>query len=202
MTDFAQHFAGGAAPLWQWQALCQARPICGAAPIKQSTERLIRELLVQRPRREADRNDLRHSRFQLEKGATPQNLKRGPGGTIDVEFIVQMLQLENGAAHPAVLSTNNQHALTALAAAGVLPARVAERLGNSYRFLRRVESGLRLLNTSARHDLPADPQQLSQLALLLGHSNPSRLHDQCQSFMVENRALFDELVAPGDGGGG
>ena len=197
VSDFAQHFATGAAPLWQWQALCQARPIGGEDVVKQSTERLIRQLLTQRPRRDSDRNDLRHSRFQLEKGATPQNLKRGLGGTLDVEFIVQMLQLENGAAHPAVLSTNIQHALTALAAAGVLPHHVAEQLGNSYRFLRRVESGLRLLNTSARHDLPADPQQLSQLALLLGHSNPSRLRDQCQSFMLENRTLFEQLVAPG-----
>jgi len=194
LNDFTQHFASGAAPLWQWQTLCQARPVCGEAGICEYTERLIHNLIAQRPRRDQDRGELRSSRLQLEKGAVADNLKRGPGGTLDVEFLVQMLQLENAAAHPQVLAPNVQEALTALAKAGVLTGETAERLGNSYRFLRRVECGLRLLNTAARHDLPAEPQQLAQLALLLGHSNPVRLREQCLVHMAENRAVFEQLL--------
>jgi len=155
---------------------------------------LIRQLLTERPTTSNQREELRRARLQLEKGAAPYNLKRGPGGTLDVEFIVQILQLENARAAPHVLTTNTQDALAALAAADILPRQHGQQLGISYRFLRRVESALRLLNTSARHDLPADPQELGQLALLLGHSNPTRLREECLACMADNRAIFSELV--------
>ena len=58
-------------------------------------------------------------------------------------------------AHPDVLKTNTQSAIDALADAGALDAPTAQKLDDAYRFLRRVESGLRLLDTSARHDLHA-----------------------------------------------
>lgn len=195
LADFAQHFASGAAPLWQCQALCQARPVFGDAPLQDSARRLIAQLLVERPAQPADRQELRRWRLQLEQGASPQNLKRGPGGTLDVEYLVQWLQLRTAAAHPGVLSPNTQSAIPLLAAAGALSPEQAEQLAAGYRFLRRVESGLRLLNTSARHDLPADAAVLGQLALLVGHSNPAKLREQCLAHMAANRLLFDELTA-------
>ncbi len=194
-TDFAQHFQSGAAPLWQWQVLCQARPVFGEATARERAANLIRELLVGRQSSEGDRLEIRRMRMQLERGASANNLKRGPGGTLDVEFIVQMLQLKQGAASPSVLTTNTQSALGALATAGALKEDVAQRLGDSYRFLRRVESGLRLLDTSARHDLPEAQAELAQLALLLGHSNPERLRQQCLEAMVENRGQFEALTS-------
>jgi glutamate-ammonia-ligase adenylyltransferase len=48
-ADFAQHFVSGAAPLWQWQALCQARAVVGEALDRQRMDVLIRKLLTQRP---------------------------------------------------------------------------------------------------------------------------------------------------------
>jgi glutamate-ammonia-ligase adenylyltransferase len=134
--------------------------------------------------------------LQLEKGAAPHNLKRGPGGTLDIEFVAQFLQLENASEDSRVLTANTQDALSALIAAGVVPSELGQALGDSYRFLRRVESALRLLNTSARHDFPADAEPLGQLALLLRHSNPSRLREECLARMSENRAAFDGLFPP------
>jgi glutamate-ammonia-ligase adenylyltransferase len=194
VADFSQHFASGAAPLWQWQALCQARPVFGEAMARENAARIIRQLIADRPSREADRNEIRLARLQLQKGAEPSNLKRGPGGTLDVEFIVQMLQLRYAATKSEVLTSNTQDSLGALARAGALPSDVAEQLGDSYRFIRRVESGLHLLETSPRHALPTDEQELRRLALLLGHSNPDRLCEQCFEAMAKNRVTFDLLT--------
>src|SRR5205085_5700830 len=44
LADFEQHFASGAAPLWQWQALCQARPVFGESQLQNDTQRLIQRL--------------------------------------------------------------------------------------------------------------------------------------------------------------
>jgi glutamate-ammonia-ligase adenylyltransferase len=68
-------------------------------------------------------------------------------------------------------------------------------LGDAYRFLRRVESGVRLLDTAQRHDLPATTAEMQRLALLLGHGNPERLRQQCLTYMAETRAIFDQLTA-------
>jgi glutamate-ammonia-ligase adenylyltransferase len=195
LTEFEQHFRSGAAPLWQWQVLCQARPVFGDTLARERVANLLRQLIVQRPKAQGELSETRQSRFQLERGASANNLKRGPGGTLDVEFIVQLLQLQYAGARPDVLTTNTQAAIAALATAGALTPGAAETLGDSYRFLRRVESGLRLLDTSARHDLPEAKAELAQLALLLGHSNPERLRQRCLDAMAENRAQFEALTS-------
>jgi [glutamine synthetase] adenylyltransferase / [glutamine synthetase]-adenylyl-L-tyrosine phosphorylase len=96
---------------------------------------------------------------------------------------------------PDLLIPNTQEALAALTAAEVFDRSRGETLGDNYRFLRRVESGLRLLNTSARHDLPTNVLELRQLAMLLGHSNAERLAEQCLLVMAANRELFDRFTA-------
>ncbi|HZN33290.1 MAG TPA: hypothetical protein VFB80_05700 [Pirellulaceae bacterium] len=194
LADFQEHFASGAAPLWQWQALCQARPVWGEAAVCERVERMIRQMLSERPPPAAGPEELRQARLALERGASVQNLKRGPGGTLDIEFLVQLLQLESAARNPQVLCPNTQAAIPLLAAAGAIPPDLATQLGDSYRFLRRVESGLRLLNTQARHDLPGEGQPLAQLALLLGHGNPGRLREQCLAHMAANRQAFDRIT--------
>lgn len=192
--EYAKHFQPGTAPLWQWRALCQARPVFGEPAAVESIAHLTRQMILERPRRETDWAELRRTRLQLEAGASPHNLKRGPGGALDVEFLVQLLQLENATKRPEVLTTSTQTAVAALGACGALTAEMATMLGDAYRFLRRIESGVRLLDTAKRHDLPQAEPDMQRLALLLGHGNPDRLRQQCLSWMAETRALFDRLT--------
>ena len=44
--------------------------------------------------------EIHRMRHRMEQTASPNNLKRGPGGLVDVEFIAQMLQLKHGAHIP------------------------------------------------------------------------------------------------------
>src|SRR5205823_11493502 len=145
MVEFQQHFASAAAPLWQWQALCQARPIFGEPDATQMVAQMIEQLLRERTWRGDEAAEIRASRREHERGASPVNIKRAAGGTLDVEFLVQMLELQQAGAKPNVLKSNTQSAIAALADAGALDVPTAQKLGNAYRFLRRVESGLRLL---------------------------------------------------------
>ena len=77
-------------------------------------------------------------------------------------------------------------------AVGCLNGDDGEYLSRSYRLLRSIESGLRLMNTSARHDLPEDEAELKKLAFLLGHKGPDLL-EQCRYHTRENRARFNRL---------
>ena len=59
-------------------------------------------------------DELRAMRHKLEATAGPRSLKRGPGGIVDVEFAVQLLQLKYGRTHPRILCPNVWDALEAL----------------------------------------------------------------------------------------
>jgi glutamate-ammonia-ligase adenylyltransferase len=76
----------------------------------------------------------------------------------------------------------------------------AQLLSRSYRFLRSVESGLRLMNTAARHDLPTDEMELTKLAFLIGWENARELVSDCRTLRQQNRdcfhRIFDEASYP------
>jgi glutamate-ammonia-ligase adenylyltransferase len=194
LADFANHYLSGAAPLWQWQALCKARPVFGEAPFRQAIENVRNQLLTTRPWNETDAADFYRQRLESQHGASDLNLKRGRGGTLDIECLVQALQLRHAAASPLVLVTSTQEALEQLAAARYLEDDDAQYLAESYRLLRRIESGLRLLNTPARHDLPADPLELAKLALLLGQPSADTLRDRAIMTLAENRRRMQRIL--------
>ena len=84
-------------------------------------------------------------------------------------------------------------AISALHAAGFLPGRDALFLGESYRFLRSVEARLRLMNTTARHDIPEDQTELTKLAYLLGFEGPDSVKQKCEYYANKNREYFTRM---------
>ena len=189
LHDFARYYSEGQAQLWERQALCKARVVFGSELARIKTTHFLRQAILSTPWRPEFAEDIRLMRERMEQGASPRNLKRGVGGTVDVEFVVQMLQLKHFASTPSVLATGTIDAISQLREHGHLSAAEAAWWANSYLLLRRVESGLRLLNTTERHDLPTDRQELRQLAFLLGLS-PAELETQCQETMSNNRFRF------------
>jgi glutamate-ammonia-ligase adenylyltransferase len=112
------------------------------------------------------------ARIERERGAADEqavNIKTGRGGLVDVEFLVQMLQLRHGQAHPAVRVRDTPGAITALAAAGLLPPADARALADGYAFLRALESRLRLEHNQPLEVTAADPAALRSLARRLGY---------------------------------
>jgi glutamate-ammonia-ligase adenylyltransferase len=142
--------------------------------------------------------EIRRMRARLEETATRRNLKRGPGGTVDIEFAVQALQMKHAADAPGVLQPGTLDAIEALHQAGVLSPDDRDYLSRSYRFLRSIEARLRLMNTAARHDLPSDEKELGKLAYLLNYPSVESLLQECDRFTQENRhrcqRLFDQAA--------
>ncbi len=168
----------------------------------------LQKMLTALPWRSELAADIQRHRLRLEQGAAPTNIKRGRGGTLDVEFIVQMLQLKYSRQEPSVLVPGTLEALAKLQQFGFIDASAGGTLANNYRWLRRVESGLRLMNLAARHELPASHEDLDQLQFLLqnadrhdwpmdsseGHSHHP-IVDLCAAVRERNRKIFGEVFA-------
>ncbi len=96
------------------------------------------------------------------------NLKLGPGGIREIEFVVQSLQLIRGG---DVAELRQHRLLPALAALGrleLLPINVVDELREAYLHLRQLENRLQAMNDEQVHDLPDDAQAQARLALAMG----------------------------------
>src|SRR4029078_6992587 len=133
---FARYFAEGPAQLWERQALCKARPVIGNAAASQHAMEIVAAAAFSAPWRREFATEIRQMRLRMEEGASKRNLKRGPGGTVDTEFLVQMLQLKHGGADHSIRHPGTLDALPALEKAGYLSADDAEYFRRSYRFQR------------------------------------------------------------------
>lgn len=193
LEEFQRYFEDGRGQLWERQALCKARPVFGTPGAMAHAMSVIGHVIVSHDWRPASAEEIRRMRIRMQQYASDSNLKRGIGGTVDVEFIVQMLQLKHARQQPEVLLPGTLDAIEALARAGLLNRQDAEHLSRSYRFLRSVESGLRLMNTTARHDLPSDEMELKKLAFLIRWENGRQLVEDCHQLRQKNRDCFHRI---------
>jgi glutamate-ammonia-ligase adenylyltransferase len=132
---------------WEHMALTRARVIAGDADLVQRAEKAIAAVLRKKRDAAKVRADVLEMRglVEAEKGGEGAwDLKQAPGGMVDIEFLAQYLQLVHGAAHPEVIATETDAALTAAAKAGVLPRAEADVLIPALRLYQALTQLLRL----------------------------------------------------------
>lgn len=195
LAELRLYFTQGQGQLWERQALCKARVVYGSEPAAAAAIEAVADCAFRVPWQREFADEIHRMRHRLEETATPNNLKRGPGGLVDVEFIAQMLQLKHGGQHPEVRVPGTLGALAALEKLGAISRNDFEFLDTSYRTLLAFVSYLRLMNATARHDMPDDAEEQFKLARLLGYRNQEKMLADCAKVTKENRALFDRLFA-------
>ncbi|MEM8815606.1 MAG: bifunctional [glutamate--ammonia ligase]-adenylyl-L-tyrosine phosphorylase/[glutamate--ammonia-ligase] adenylyltransferase [Pseudomonadota bacterium] len=108
---------------------------------------------------EVQRRDLEH------------NLKLGPGGIREIEFIVQSLQLLRGGSRTDLASPSLLEVLPRLADSRMLSTADCAELLDAYRFLRRAENFVQAIRDRQTHELPDDERDRARLVLAMGESN-------------------------------
>jgi len=122
-----------------------------------------------------DVRDVRRMKARIERERIPPSedprfhLKLGRGSLSDVEFTVQLLQLQHGALHPVVRVTSTMGALHQLRARGLLDAGDADALEEAYRFCERARNARYLITGRPGDALPTDGREATRLGRLLGY---------------------------------
>jgi glutamate-ammonia-ligase adenylyltransferase len=162
------------ARLWERQALVKARVLTGTPALRDRLQAVIADFVYGRGLEPAEIAEIARMRGRIERergdAGAGVNIKTGRGGLVDVEFLVQMLQLRHGHAHPEVRVRATPAAIDALARVGVLAADDARVLAEGYRFLRALENRLRLERDEPVEAMDADPEALRSLARRLGYA--------------------------------
>ena len=207
LANFERYHEESAA-LWERQALIRARPVAGDAALARTVERIVTRFVYERPLPPDAAAEIHRLRTRMERELANErrgryNIKLGRGGLVDIEFLVQYLQLERGRDLPGVRTPNTLEAIASLERAAVLPAADAATLAGSYRFLRRLENRLRIVQDRSINDLVGEGPELAKLARRLdtgdGGATGKDLIGEYQAHTEAVRALYTRyLGAPAD----
>lgn len=154
---------------WELQAWLKARAVAGNLALGGRLVQFVQALALQPEQREPILNSITHLRKKMlqdleRRGILEREVKLGPGGIRTIEFLIQRLQIANGAQYPDVVSGNSLQALAALREHRLIPEQAAHDLEQAYRFLRKVEHRIQLLGLQQDHVLPEQPEALAHLA--------------------------------------
>ena len=185
---------------WERYAWQKARPVAGDLD---AGERLLRTLRPFVYRRYLDFGALDGLRTmkaaiaaEVARKELADDIKRGPGGIREIEFLAQALQLIHGGREAALRQRSLLPVLQALVELEHMDASTSGELTQAYCFLRTLENRLQMLGDAQTHALPEDVLQRERIAHALGHADWSALLVELAAWRLRVSTEFDALLAP------
>lgn len=186
------------AQVWEAQALLRAAPVAGDSELGRRFIETIDQvryppdgLDVQRVT-EIRRIKARIDSERLPRGADPaMHTKLGRGGLADVEWTIQLLQLQHAHEVAGLRTESTTAALRAATEAGLLPEADAEALDAAWRMATRTRNALTLVRGKPVDQLPGSGRELAAAARILGHDDPGEAVDAYRRTTRRARAVVE-----------
>jgi len=196
--DALRDYHGNLAHPWEIQILTRARPVTGNEALIAQFEAFREEILWSRPlnRGQLDSIEKVRRRMMEEKASVrpPERaFKHCSGGLADIEFLVQIAQIQIGGKFPSLRNPNTRESLTSLSEDALGERDLGKSLLEHYHFLRRVELYLRRDSNTPETEIPDRDDFQHRLARWLGYEDyPAFFHD-LQKNIHENRRLLEAV---------
>jgi len=188
------------AATWERLALCRARPVAGDDRLGARVMRSIQQFTFGGPfdaQTLAQIGDMRRRlEPQPERGKEPSiDIKRGAGGTVDVEFIAQILFLRFGRQHRQVRDPSTRVVLQGAVDCGLIDRECGSALSSAYDRLREVEKGMRMTSGRPHTTLPRGERELRSLARAVGSRDGPALRSEIEDLMDSTRNIYTQTLA-------
>jgi glutamate-ammonia-ligase adenylyltransferase len=198
LAAFQEYYATNAKP-WERLALTKARVVYSSGDFGKKVTESIQEILTEPVNTQVLSAEALAMRQRLQDSRSQGDMKRGAGGLVDVEFVVQYLQLVHARERPEVLKPNSWDALDALKRAGILGKVDHASLRDAYDFLRAVESRLRIVRNRSSTGWPEHDEEVGRLARRLPQIEGDA-RESAEAFRAlklahatRTRAVFDRI---------
>ncbi len=186
---------------WERYAWIKARPLTG--------DRLDELEAIRRPfvfRKYLDFGAIKamrelHAQIRREvaKKDMTDDVKLGPGGIREIEFIAQVFQLIRGGRDRALQIKPTLQVLHLLVERGQLALDAAVELSAAYDFLRRLEHRLQYLDDAQTHRLPGSPEDRQLIAEAMGFASFDALVMELDDHRQNVAGHFDAVFADPNG---
>lgn len=137
-------------------------------------------------------------RVQDEKGkiSGKYEVKRGPGGIMDIDFLTHFLQLSYGSDNPEFRTCSTREALRVLAGSGYIKPKSLDILLHAYDFLKRLESSIRLFDMKPVSAFPRQTNAHLPVAAAMGYvgNEAGDFADEYKAVTAGVRKQFREIV--------
>jgi glutamate-ammonia-ligase adenylyltransferase len=175
LDSYAAYYAKWS-KVWEAQALLRADAVVGdedlrrrftelVDPLRYPADGLSHDDVVEIRRIKARVDDER-----LPRGADPNtHLKLGRGGLADIEWTVQLLQLQHAGTVEGLRTPRTLDALAAASDAGLLDAADAEWLAQAWRTISRIRNAVTLVRGKPGDSLPRDAREKAAVASIMGY---------------------------------
>lgn len=187
--------------VWEAQALLRASPMAGSDALAADFMALVDPLrypgeLSATAVREIRRIKARVESERLPRGADPaRHVKLGRGGLSDVEWLVQLWQLQHGHAHEELRTTATLPALAAAQTLGLIDAKDEALLAQSWRLASRIRSANVIWSGKGSDLLPSSRRDLEAVARWCGYpaGHAAALEENYLSLTRRARTVFERL---------
>lgn len=191
VESFKNYYAKAAA-FWEFQALLKARPVAGDIKTGILFMNMAAETLAARGL-EVKASDIIQMRErimrELSREAEGYDVKLGPGGIEEIEFVVQFMQLKNCRKDRRLLVQGTLAAIDRLHGAGIIDSATRGFLKDAYIFFRRLESFLRLCGETI---LKRDTDVLKNASDYMGFDSLDAFVETLISYRENTRMTVDQ----------
>lgn len=197
--------------IWERQMMTRCRPVVDENHLASEALSSISSKIYAIYDQAHLRKQILDMRFKVEKElGNPKGkfeIKRGPGGIMDIDFLTHFLQLGYGHEFPELKTASTRNALRQLGNKSLLTGDQVGLLLQSYDFLKRVEGVLRVADLKSVSAFSQDPEQIQTLARAMGYARDAGSAD-AEGFIDEYltvtgkvRNCFTDVVGeyPGSG---
>ena len=184
---------------WERYAWIKARPLGHAGAHWQALEAIRLPFVFRKYLDFGAINAMRSLHAQIRREVARRdmagNIKLGPGGIREIEFIAQVFQLIRGGRETQLQIRPTLEVLELLVRRGDLAAEVVRELTSAYGFLRRLEHRLQYLDDAQTHSLPEQPEDQALVARAMGYSSFAALLAELDDHRGNVSRHFDAAFA-------
>jgi len=175
-TDAAEAYYEGMGQNWERAAMIKARACAGDPETGASFLKAIEPFVWRRNLDYAAIEDIHSIKRQIHAhgghgaiAVAGHNIKLGRGGIREIEFFAQTQQLILGGRNPALRPPATMAALDALCARGLVTETATAKLKEAYRYLRKLEHRLQMVEDEQTHTLPKSDEGVAHIACFMGY---------------------------------
>ena len=186
---------------WEAQALLRAAPYVGDEALSGDFVEMAAPYRYPKVFREEEAREIRRIKARVEAERLPQgadasrHLKLGRGSLSDVEWAVQLLQLQHGHDHPDIRTASTLEALELIERNSLLGSEDVELLREAWLLASRIRTALALFGEASTDVLPSDRVGLEGAARLMGYApgSASVLEETYLRVTRRSRVVFERV---------
>ncbi len=182
---------------WERYAMVKARVVAGDFAAGNQLMDILNPFIYRRYLDYSAFDSLRGLKGQInrenELKSRENNVKLGPGGIREIEFIGQAFQLIRGGREKALQERGILKVLGLLGENNCLPAAITSSLQESYLYLRKVENRLQEYDDRQTHSLPDSEEGRVRLAWSMGHPNWGIFLEELNAVRKQVHEVFSQV---------